>query len=208
MRITALKYQVKNPDRVNVSLDGSYSFSLTAAQVLEAKLSVGKDLTDEDVLTLKEASFDGKLYMRALRWCFMRPRTEHEVRQYIRRSLIRNAVPKEKSGQKITTFVDELKTKNAFSDKVFVEWWLERRSSSKKSTRMLENELRSKGISAHLIKNLLHNDEASALRELIVKHSNKSKYAEQKKFINYLMNKGFSYSSIVEALAEGTKDGD
>ena len=73
---------------------------------------------------------------------------------------------------------------------------------------MLEGELRNKGIDQKLIKEKLQDDDTHALYNLIQKNKHKSKYADHKKFIAFLMGKGFRYSSIVDALADGTKAGD
>jgi hypothetical protein len=75
MIITGLRYQIKNPDRVSVYLDGAYVFSLTVTQLLEEKLSVGLTLDAERRTELEERSYDGKLVMRAMNWALLRPRS-------------------------------------------------------------------------------------------------------------------------------------
>lgn len=48
MKITALKAQIKNPERVSVFVDGKYSFSLTINEVIDQKIK--KDLTKVTVI--------------------------------------------------------------------------------------------------------------------------------------------------------------
>ena len=43
--ITALTAQVRNADRVNVFIDGTYDFSLDVAQVVDCGVKVGRMLT-------------------------------------------------------------------------------------------------------------------------------------------------------------------
>lgn len=203
MRITALKYQVRNPERVNVFVDGKYDFSLSVDQVLANKVKVGLELDQEVRDHLKEISTDGKLLMRALKWSMLRPRTEKEVSLYVRKLL-----PIDKR-HKISAIIDDLRRLRAFDDERFIEWWLERRSSDKKSHVILRAELLSKGVSESIISE--HMNEASdtvALQILLRKVKDKPRYQDSKKLIAYLMSKGFRYSSVIEALAEGTSEAD
>ena len=43
-KITNIKQAVKNENRVNVYVDGKYSFSLDIAQLVDFKIKVGQDL--------------------------------------------------------------------------------------------------------------------------------------------------------------------
>ena len=81
--ITDLKQGLKNPERVNVFVDGKFLFSLNVAQVVDFKLKVGVKLDEERLAELKRASEFGKLYQRALEWVLARPRSEREVRHYL-----------------------------------------------------------------------------------------------------------------------------
>ena len=74
-KITDLKQGVKNPDRVNVFVDGKFSFSLDLSQVVDFHLKIGQTLTDQELKELKHASEYGKLYGRTLEWVLTRPRS-------------------------------------------------------------------------------------------------------------------------------------
>ena len=52
---------------------------------VDFKLKVGLVLTEERLAELKKASEFGKLYQRALEWVLVRPRSEREVRDYLKR---------------------------------------------------------------------------------------------------------------------------
>lgn len=97
MAITDLKQGVKNPNRVNVFVDGKFAFSLDVAQVVDMGVKIGRVLTDTELQDLKKASEFGKAYQRALEWVLMRPRSERELRDYLRR---RRAVSDAKERQK------------------------------------------------------------------------------------------------------------
>ncbi|HKX24619.1 MAG TPA: hypothetical protein VJM46_05260, partial [Candidatus Saccharimonadales bacterium] len=83
MRITAIKAQVKNTERVSVYLDGKYSFSLTQNQLLELKIHSGMDLTEQELEDLKKASDYGKLLERSMNYVMIRPRSIRELRDYL-----------------------------------------------------------------------------------------------------------------------------
>ena len=85
--VTELKQGVKNPNRVNVFVNGKFAFSLDVAQVVDYKLKVGVRLSADKYAELKNASEFGKLYQRTLEWVLMRPRAVREVRDYLRRKL-------------------------------------------------------------------------------------------------------------------------
>jgi len=50
-KITALKVQKRNPNRVNIYLDGEYAFGL--ARITAAWLHVGQELGDEKIAELQ-----------------------------------------------------------------------------------------------------------------------------------------------------------
>ena len=48
LRVTELKAGVKNPERVNVFVNGAFSFSLDVAQVVDLGVKVGRVLSEEE----------------------------------------------------------------------------------------------------------------------------------------------------------------
>ncbi|HEU4830551.1 MAG TPA: hypothetical protein VFS65_00050, partial [Candidatus Saccharimonadales bacterium] len=73
MKITSLSLQARDKNRVNVSVDGVYRFSLDVFQVGELGLKIGKEYEESELLALESESQFGKLYARALEYCLMRP---------------------------------------------------------------------------------------------------------------------------------------
>ena len=80
MKITALKTQLRDKDRVNVFVDGKYSFSLDITQVAELGIKTGAEYTAEELAELENESQFGKLYTRSLEYALMRPRSQREMR--------------------------------------------------------------------------------------------------------------------------------
>lgn len=56
MIITDVSLQAHNNNRVNVSIDGVYSFSFDIAQVTDLNLKVGRELSDGELEELQEES--------------------------------------------------------------------------------------------------------------------------------------------------------
>jgi regulatory protein len=73
MKITDISVQTRNPDRVNVSVDGKYRFSLDILQVTELGVKIGNDYSEQELAELEDESIYGKLYARALEYTLMRP---------------------------------------------------------------------------------------------------------------------------------------
>ncbi len=88
-KITDLKSGVRNQNRVNVFVDGEFSFSLDLAQVVDFHLKIGKTLTREELEKLKRASAYGKLYSQTLEWVLMRPRSTKETRDHLAQKLFK-----------------------------------------------------------------------------------------------------------------------
>lgn len=84
-KITDLRQGVKNPNRVNVYVNGDYAFSLDVAQVVELGVKIGRALSDAELAEMKQASEFGKAYQRALEWVLARPRSERELKDYLKR---------------------------------------------------------------------------------------------------------------------------
>lgn len=84
-KITDIKQAVKNENRVNVFVNGKYSFSLDVAQVVDMGVKIGRVISEEELMSFKRASEFGKAYQRALEWVLMRPRSRRELQDYLKR---------------------------------------------------------------------------------------------------------------------------
>lgn len=94
--ITDLKQGAKNPNRVNVFVDGKYSFSLDVVQVVDFGVKVGRVLSETELEEMRRASEFGKAYQRALEWVLVRPRSVGELRDYLKRREMRDGAEERK----------------------------------------------------------------------------------------------------------------
>lgn len=207
MKITSIGIQAKNKNRVNVSVDGVYRFSLDVYQVADLGIRVGKEYTDDELVTLESESVFGKLYGRTLEYCLSRPHSAKEVCDYLYKKTrdqrtktgeMRPGVPSE-----ITTRVfDRLVEKGYINDDAFARFWVENRNVRKGvSSRKLTMELRAKGVDADSVERALATsprDEANELQKMIEKKRNR--YADDQKLMQYLVGQGFTYDDVKHAL--------
>ena len=187
MKITNLKQGVKNPERVNVFVDDAFSFSLDVSQVVDLKLRVGMEISEEQLAEYKNASEFGKLYQRALEWVLVRPRSEKEVNDYLYKKIYEKKLNKDY----INLIIDKLKDKKYLNDLSFAEYFVENRFLKKGiSKKRLRLELVKKGISGEIVDEVLdkRNDEEE-IKKIIAKK--RAKYDDDK-LISYLCRQGFS----------------
>jgi regulatory protein len=214
VKITDISIQAKNKDRVNVSVDGKYRFSLDIFQVGELGVKIGKEYTEEELHELETESLFGKLYGRALEYTLMRPHSAKEVRDYLWRKTRTIKLRKkdanelyEKPGvpQSIADRVYErLMQKGYINDEKFARFWVENRNQAKgTSSRKLVAELRAKGVDQSIIALAFESSERSdedEIKKIILKK--RRKYDDEQKLIAYLARQGFSYDDIKTALVE------
>jgi regulatory protein len=202
MKVTNITAQQKNPDRVNIFIDGEYKLSLTLSQILEYQVKQGKEIDDSNLKLLQKASDEGKLKARTLEWLLSRPRSSKELRDY----LYKKGLDKEQIDSICKYFAD----KNYQNDEVFAKWWIDQRLAKNKSDLSIKSELKQKGIDEEIIVNNLQHvlDNKQRLKNLIDSKNLLNKYQDRQKLMQYLASKGFSYSDIVEVLADLNTGGD
>ncbi len=188
-KITALKAQKRNPQRVNVYLDGRYAFSLAAIEA--AKLHLGQVLSDEEIEKLKERDSYEKAHERALRFLSYRPRSEAEVRRYLRGK----AVPPDIEDE----VIENLTRVKLLDDLAFARYWVENRETfNPRGLRMLRQELRQKGLSREIIAQVLADlDEEKSACRAALERGRKLAHLDQASFRRklgaYLLRRGFPY---------------
>jgi regulatory protein len=156
--ITAIDVQKRGKDRVNVSLDGAFAFSL-GIEVLEKQgLCLGQMLSDSQREELVKADLFHKCLNAALRLLSYRPRSETEIKTRLRPRF---------EEQAIDSVIVHLKARHIVDDVAFAQFWKENRESfSPRSKRMLMLELRRKGIDSGVITDVVEaiDEEQSAYR--------------------------------------------
>ena len=207
MKITALKAQVRDTNRVNVFVDGTYRFSLDITQVAELGIRTGKEYTEEQLVELENESQFGKVYTRALEYIFTRPRSQREMRNYLYRKT--RDTPTKTGGMRKGVSVeltervfDRLVDKKYLDDEKFARFWIENRNMRKgTSIRKLQSELAAKGVERAIVERMLSQgvrSDSEEIQKIIAKKA--KRYNDEQKLIAYLVRQGFSFDDVKGAL--------
>ena len=152
MRITSLQPQVKNPERLNVFVDGQFLLGASALVVLQMGLRVGQELTGEQLAQLQHDEALQQAIERAYNYLSFRPRSREEVRRYLRR--------KETPAELIEPVLARLDALNLINDEEFATFWIASREQFKpKGSRAIKNELRMKGVARDIADEMVNEEQ-------------------------------------------------
>ncbi|MCQ3938600.1 MAG: hypothetical protein DPW18_16360 [Chloroflexi bacterium] len=197
-KITAIEAQKKNPNRVNIHLDGQFAFAL--ARITAAWLKVGDLLSDEKIAKLQQEDARERAYQQAMLFLSYRARSEKEIRQ--------NLLKHEYSEDAIETTLTRLRESGLANDNEFARAWVENRSTFRpRSRRALTMELRQKGLDAETVHAAVSAVDESALAyETARKRASRLAGLEwsefRRKLSEYLARRGFPYSVIAPVVTQ------
>lgn len=203
MQITAIKPAVKNDSRANIFIDGKFSFSLNLAQLADAKIKAGQEITESQLSELKKQSNFGKLYQRTLEWVLSRPHSVKETKDYLFCKKIQKP-EYEITERAIAEIIEKLQAKNYLNDENFATYYIENRFQKKGiSAKRLRQELFKKGIAEDIIERTLSDSERDDMAEIqkVIARLRRKNYDEQK-LIQYLLSQGFDYQLVQNAVRE------
>jgi len=195
-KITALIVQKRDPNRVNLYLDGEYAFGL--ARIVAAWLKVGSELDEKKIEQLQAEDARERALQQALLFLSYRTRSESEIRQNLRKHEIPEIV--------IDETLDRLKRDGLANDDKFAQAWVESRSTFRpRSRRMLAMELRQKGLDNESMQSALKNvDDEPLAYDAAQKRAVRFKDLEwsefRKKLSEFLARRGFSYAVIAPVI--------
>jgi regulatory protein len=192
-KITALKVQKRNPNRINVYLDGEYAFGLS--RIVAAWLQVGQVINEDKIASLQADETQEVAFQQSLRLLSYRPRSVAEVS--------RRLSEKGFSGQVIETVINRLLEKKYLSDRSFAEEWVENRSTFRpRSRRLLRYELLQKGVAEEHIESALESlkDEPDLAYQAGIRYAERLADLDwetfRKRLGAFLGRRGFSYGTV------------
>jgi regulatory protein len=202
-RITAIEPQQKNPQRVNVYLDGEFAFGL--ARIVAAWLRTGQDLSEEKIAGLKSDDEREVTYQKAVHFISYRPRSSAEVRQNLTKRGISETLVEET--------VDRLRQSGLVNDDAFARAWVENRSEFRpRSKSALRMELRRKGLDDETIHSVVDEnvDEQALAFEAARKYAHRLAGLDwlqfRQKLGGFLARRGFSYTTLAPVVSEVWKE--
>ncbi len=196
-KVTALKIQKRNPNRVNVYLDEEYAFGL--ARIVAAWLQIGQILEEDDIERIQERELHEAAVQTALRFLNFKARSEAEVRQRMEKKGFSAVV--------IEETLARLREGGLVNDRQFAADWVENQSIFRpRGRRMLQFELRHKGLDDESIQEAL--ESASSEDELAYQAAERKAQILaglewqdfRQKLIQFLARRGFSYTVSAAAV--------
>jgi regulatory protein len=202
-RITAIEPQQKNPQRVNVYLDGEFAFGL--ASIVAAWLKVGQELDEQKIASLKARDESEVVYQKALHFLSFRPRSSAEVKQ----NLIKRGI----SELLIDETLNRLQSGGLVNDEAFARAWVENRNAFRPSGKpALRLELRRKGLNDEIVQSVLDAqvDEESLAFIAAQKYARRLTGLDwsgfRQKLAGFLARRGFSYAAIAPVVSKVWKE--
>jgi len=197
-KITAIITQKKTPNRVNIYLDGEFAFGLTS--ITAAWLRFGKELDEKKIEQLQAEDARERAIQQALLFLSYRARSESEIRKNLQKHEIPEAVVEET--------LERLRRDGLANDDQFARAWVENRATFRpRSRRMMQMELRQKGLDEESTKSALEDVDDEALAyEAAQKRATRFKGLEwtefRTKLSGFLARRGFSYSVIAPVVTK------
>lgn len=200
-KITALRVQKRNRDRVNVYLDGRFAFGLAAIEA--ARLRVGQVLSDEEIALLRKRDTAERATEKGLDLLSYRPRSEAEIRQRLSERY---------DEETVVTALERLRRSGLVDDREFARYWVQNRlQHNPRGAIALRQELYQKGVDESAVEEALaeYNEEEAATRAAEIalrKFRGLSPQLLRRRLTEYLLRRGFSYDTIqpvvIQALAD------
>jgi regulatory protein len=197
--ITKIKPQT-NKKRVNIYLDNKFGFGLDLESLVTLSLREGTELTEKEIEKIVRKAEFQKVYEKIVRFATLRPRSEKEVKDWLKKHKVYKSLHKE--------LFNRLNRLDLLDDKKFAQWWIGQRTAFRpRGKRALSTELRQKGIDKELINEALDEikiDEEKIARELLEKKKYKwgklAKLEARKKMSGFLARKGFGWGIIKKVI--------
>jgi regulatory protein len=189
LTITRLEPQKRNPERLNVYLDGEFAFGIS--RTVASWLEEGNQLSQQKVSALQNADKIEAAYQRALNLLSYRSRSEREIQQNLQKHHISEEI--------IPEVLSRLRENNLVNDRDFAIQWVDNRKKfHPRGKRALKTELIKKGISDQIIEEILQDiDEKELAMKFALGKITRLKDLEkpefQKKLYGYLSRRGFGY---------------
>lgn len=211
MKVTRLEYQKKDPNFVNVFVDGKFIAALDANDVLNQKLFNGKEINQEEFNKIISGSEFGKLFNSALNFLSFRPRSEWEIRQKLK--------TKTQNQKTMAEVIDKLRHIGQADDEAFIRWFMDQRKTFRpKGNRAVKYELLKKGLESKLIDKIFAQEsqnsetktsEVDLAMKAVSKKAHlllpkavdsKSLFEVKNKLQRFLLSRGFGYDTVKETV--------
>lgn len=199
--VTKISQQKRSSNRFNVYLDNEYAFGISEDVYVTYQLYKGKELTAEQIETIKQADDVQQAYIIAINYLSYRMRTETEIRTHLRKKDLVHDV--------IERAIELLYQEELLDDSIFAETFVrDRINRSTKGPKVIRQELAQKGIDKGIIDEALKTytrdkqmDKAFKLGEKEAQKSSRHPVNRRKdQMKSRLLRRGFTHDVIHEVV--------
>ncbi|TYB30370.1 MAG: hypothetical protein FXF47_09540 [Candidatus Mcinerneyibacterium aminivorans] len=205
MKITKITPQKKRKNRYNIFVNDEFFEGLDENTVAIHTLYEGKILKEEELEKIRKTEIREKLHDRIINLISKFPKTEYELKNYIKRKGYSDAIAEEE--------IVRLKKYDLINDRKYAIRYIE--SNRKYSIRMLKKKLYKKGIDNKIIEEILKKPEIRKKEKEILKKNArkklrklKKKEDKKRKLFQYLARKGFDYDDIYNIIEKFLDSGE
>ncbi len=197
--ITALVVQATDSERVNVFIDGKFAIGVSLHVAHDQQLRKGQVLSEADWERLVQAEHGAQAWNAALRLLAVRPRTERELRDRLRR--------KDFNATQIDAVITRLRNLDLIDDAQFARLWVTNRQNlSPRGAGVLRQELLAKGVARQVVDEVVagsisDDDERAACEEVARRALHKymgvvDRATFNRKLGSFLQRRGFRWETI------------
>jgi regulatory protein len=207
MVITKIEYQKKDPERVNIYVDGEFFCGISLNVLAQENLYEGLTIDEQTLDRILKEDLESRFMNRAVEYLSRTVKTEFQVRQYLK-----NLKFKKKGvwfnediqldwDLLFEQIIDSLKKYKYIDDEEFAHAFVQSRLNVKpRGKSVLISELLSKGVSKEIAQRVCDEeitDELEVLRNAFRKRFKDEKFnIRNQKMVGYLLRKGFSWDLI------------
>jgi regulatory protein len=207
-RITEIRDQVRDPERVSLFVDGEFRIGAPRQVVAERNLHVGQVLTEDDLTELAVLDEISRARNAAVRLLSFRPRAQRELEIRLAR--------KGFAPLAIERALERLAELGYVNDREFAEQWVENRAEHRpRGRRLIASELRSKGVARDIVDQVVDEaeiDEFSAALNLARTRSGRLKGLEpvvrKRRLVGFLQRRGYGWDVVRRVIDELDSDPD
>jgi regulatory protein len=203
MHITSLQPQSKDPERLNLFVDGQFLMGIHALIALQMGLKVGQELTQQQVEQLRQEEALQQAIARALNYLSFRPRSREEVKRYLHR--------KETPAELIDRVLERLDQLELINDQAFAEFWIESRARfNPKGAQAIRSELRQKGVTREVVEEMVDDEQDEERAHQAARKKAQSLIGQpdmdfktfRLRLGSFLQRRGFSYEIATRTIRE------
>ena len=193
-KITEITLQ-KNKSRANIYLDGDFVCGMELSTIMKHSLKVGSEISSDKLLELQKDSDIEKATEKALKLLDRQLYTKKQIKDKLKL--------KGYGDETILAVVKKLENYGYINDSTYAKSYIS--SAKGKSKRELECALLTKGISRHVIMDVLENaqvddmEAANILADKFMRYKEKTRENKEKLYAK-LYRKGFSSTAINSAV--------